>query len=405
MDSLTQMALGASVGYAVAGKQWGHKALLWGAVGGTIPDLDVIGNFWLDEIEGLAFHRGFTHSITFILLGPLLMIPLFRYYYRFRWGTSLLMRWLKIILLVIAGIFGLGYSFVVGFVLLGTTAAWISGLVGLLIILYAGFHWKQWFKADPVRFKGADSSTSLIYLFFLMAFLTHIFIDVCTTYGTQIFYPFDLYRASFHNIFVVDPLYTLPLLLGIVGVVSWGRVSNTVGLIISSGYMLFTFWNAAQVKEAASTAFRQNQIEVERLIATPSPMNNVLWNIVAEGDTQYYMMEYHSGAEQWGEIKTISKYQGSILPELRAIGVDRLIWFSDGFYTFEEVSAEEYVFKDLRFAFHSRDKVDTGFGFRLVKAAEGAWEVEEIRDQEGLLHILEEFQFKLWNGIHSQEEG
>jgi inner membrane protein len=288
---------------------------------------------------------------------------------------------------------------------LGTPAAWISGLLGLMITVYIGFHWKQWFKADSARFKGADSSTSLIYLFFFMAFLTHVFIDVCTTYGTQIFYPFTLYRASFHNIFVVDPLYTLPLLLGIVGVVRWGRISNTLGLILSSGYMLFTFWNAAQVKQAASTALRQNQIEVERLIATPSPMNNVLWNIVAEGDNEYYLMEYHSGTEEWGKMKTIAKYQESILPELKAVGVGRLIWFSDGFYTLQKLSEKEYVFKDLRFAFHSQDRVDTGFGFRLLQTDEGKWQVEEVRDQEGLINVLEQFRAKLWNGIPTIKEG
>jgi inner membrane protein len=44
MDSLTQIVLGASVGEAVAGKKIGNKAMLWGAIAGTIPDLDVLLN-------------------------------------------------------------------------------------------------------------------------------------------------------------------------------------------------------------------------------------------------------------------------------------------------------------------------------------------------------------------------
>ena len=45
MDSLTQIVLGAAVGEAVAGRKLGAKAALWGAIGGTLPDLDVFLRF------------------------------------------------------------------------------------------------------------------------------------------------------------------------------------------------------------------------------------------------------------------------------------------------------------------------------------------------------------------------
>ena len=44
MDSLTQIVLGAAVGQAVAGRQIGNRAMLYGAIAGTIPDLDVIAS-------------------------------------------------------------------------------------------------------------------------------------------------------------------------------------------------------------------------------------------------------------------------------------------------------------------------------------------------------------------------
>ena len=70
MDSLTQITLGAAVGEVVLGKKVGNRAMLWGAVGGTIPDLDVFSNFFTDEITALAFHRGITHSIFFSVFAP-----------------------------------------------------------------------------------------------------------------------------------------------------------------------------------------------------------------------------------------------------------------------------------------------------------------------------------------------
>tara|TARA_Y200000002_G_scaffold226471_1_gene186919 strand:- start:533 stop:1543 length:1011 start_codon:yes stop_codon:yes gene_type:complete len=73
LDSLTQIVLGASVGEAVLGKKVGNKAILWGAIAGTIPDLDVILRSFTDEISATQMHRGFSHSIVFaVLIAPLL---------------------------------------------------------------------------------------------------------------------------------------------------------------------------------------------------------------------------------------------------------------------------------------------------------------------------------------------
>ena len=71
MDSLTQITLGAAVGEAVLGKKIGNKAMIWGAVAGTTPDLDVFANLAADEMSALAFHRAITHSVFFAILAPL----------------------------------------------------------------------------------------------------------------------------------------------------------------------------------------------------------------------------------------------------------------------------------------------------------------------------------------------
>lgn len=73
MDSLTQIVLGAAVGNAVLGKKTGNKALLYGAIAGTIPDLDVISGLFTDTITAVEWHRGFSHSIFFcLLMSPIL---------------------------------------------------------------------------------------------------------------------------------------------------------------------------------------------------------------------------------------------------------------------------------------------------------------------------------------------
>ena len=73
MDSLTQIVLGAAVGEVLLGRKVGNKAMLWGAVAGTIPDLDVYQSLIFDSLKANELHRGFSHSILFsVIFAPLL---------------------------------------------------------------------------------------------------------------------------------------------------------------------------------------------------------------------------------------------------------------------------------------------------------------------------------------------
>ena len=70
VDSVTQAALGAVMGELVLGRQLGRRAIGWGALFGTLPDLDVILSPVLDTARGLSFHRGISHSILLIVIVP-----------------------------------------------------------------------------------------------------------------------------------------------------------------------------------------------------------------------------------------------------------------------------------------------------------------------------------------------
>jgi inner membrane protein len=79
MDTITHIALGACMGEAFAGKTVGKKAMLWGVAAHGLPDIDFLAAFWLDSSENLLAHRGFTHSILFLLLGtPFLAYAAYR---------------------------------------------------------------------------------------------------------------------------------------------------------------------------------------------------------------------------------------------------------------------------------------------------------------------------------------
>lgn len=65
MDSITHIALGAVVGEAIAGKTLGKRAMFFGAIAQSIPDIDFVASFWLSPADNLLAHRGFTHSFLF----------------------------------------------------------------------------------------------------------------------------------------------------------------------------------------------------------------------------------------------------------------------------------------------------------------------------------------------------
>lgn len=75
MDSLTHIALGACMGEGFAGKKLGKKAMLWGAVAQSLPDIDFVASAWMKTSDEVLAHRGFTHSILFCFLAaPLLAL-------------------------------------------------------------------------------------------------------------------------------------------------------------------------------------------------------------------------------------------------------------------------------------------------------------------------------------------
>ncbi|NCI45207.1 metal-dependent hydrolase [Sediminibacterium soli] len=75
MDSITHIALGACIGEAFFEKGFGKKAMIWGALAQSIPDIDFLAAFWLDPSANLLAHRGITHSLLFAAV----MIPAFAF--------------------------------------------------------------------------------------------------------------------------------------------------------------------------------------------------------------------------------------------------------------------------------------------------------------------------------------
>ena len=310
MDSLTQIVLGAAVGEATLGKKVGNKALLYGAIAGTIPDLDIIAYSLTDTITAIEWHRGFSHSILFcVLLAPIL-----------------------------------------------------GGLVNSLEPKYQ-LGWKPW-----------------AMLFFWCLF-THPLLDAFTTWGTQLFWPFET-RLAFNSIFVIDPLYTLPFLLLTVMVLFYKRDSKTrrhlnrAGLIVSTAYLLLTLVIKQVVIQQFEQALEEQGIAYREISTRPSPMNTVLWNANIDTEDDYLIGDYSFFDSSPIQFTTYPKNRSASEEMMEYPNVQRLISIAEGWFIMEKIDGQ-WHFYDLRFGLIPRKGTAPYFAFSYQLGLENGQVVAE----------------------------
>ena len=358
MDSLTQIILGAAVGEVILGKRIGNRAMVCGAVGGTIPDLDILANAVMPEIEALAFHRAISHSFFFSLTGPLLFAWLARSWYRAGWRHRPAYPYLKL------GIWLLAYLILTAVV--SAITLYFSGekgLVATLLLVVAGVVvFKKYFRDQILAFATESQGPSAVsyrswYWLFFGAFFTHILLDVCTTYGTQIFQPFSNYRSALSSIAVVDPAYTVPFLFCLIlsswqaRGTRWRRRWNWIGIITSSLYLIFTMFNKAHVNEVWRQTLSAHNLSWQRIFTSPTLFNNILWHTIAEADSVYYQGDY-ALTDHLKAVKirdTLVKNHHLLTPYALAQPVKILTWFSHGYYAVTPVAENTWHVCDLRY--------------------------------------------------------
>ncbi|MDF1867851.1 MAG: metal-dependent hydrolase [Saprospiraceae bacterium] len=178
-------------------------------------------------------------------------------------------------------------------------------------------------------------------LFSWLALFTHILLDTFTAYGTQLLLPFSDVRLGFDSINVVDPIYTVPLIIGLLLSLWINRSKpsrskfNKWGLIISSVYLIFTLLNKENVKSKFTKQLLNQNIEYSSLLTMPVGIANVNWYGVAKGNDSLYMQKYSiiSGFEDTFQAFPINE---SYLNEIDNDIAEKMRWFAKGFYSVEK---------------------------------------------------------------------
>jgi inner membrane protein len=353
MDSLSQIVLGAAVGEAVLGRKIGNRAMVWGAVGGTIPDLDVLGSFFMSDLNNLMFHRGVTHSILFSVLGAIVFGWIV-----FKLYESPKHKWIAICSKVIAALVIIRVlKFISDVVSDGSTIFII--VASLAVVGFTARHiWRKYLR-------GAWEHPGVTirdwqWLFF-MAFSTHIVLDCFTLYGTQIFAPFSYTKISWGTISVADPIYTVPFLIFLLIAALFSkssktrRILNHTGIAISCLYLVVTIFNKNAIETHFENELKAQNIEATNFITSATIFNNVLWSCTAETDDYFYLGEYSFFDDFPVKFDKIEKNHHLLRNPESDYTMQSLSWFSDGYYCITE-SEEGLFFNDLRFGVYRNNQ-------------------------------------------------
>ena len=375
MDSLTQIVLGAAVGEVALGKKVGNRAMLWGAIGGTIPDLDIILGPFISEVDALAIHRGFSHSISFAIIGAFLFGGLVYQLYK-----SPYYKWIALT----------AWSLLFGSIAVGIVTAGIRNenywppIIGASLLLGFVFKWLRRRYSD-----GSGMSIEASYhdwrVLFFWALLTHPLLDCFTMYGTQLFAPFSDYRVAFSTISVADPAYTAPFLICLIIASFFKRGSkarirwNWAGIIISSLYLTFTCFNKMHINNVFERQLAEQEIQYDRCISGPSILNNILWSATIENDSVYYQGQYSMFDTSPIQFNPINKNHDLIDGNQDDRTIRILKWFSKDFYNIITRKDGRLQFNDLRYGtFRGQGGGENDYIFRFIieKQADNSYEMQ-----------------------------
>lgn len=354
MDSITQVILGAACGEAFLGKKIGNRAMIWGGIAGTIPDLDVISNLVADPLTALVFHRGPMHSLLFACVVPFILGPLIKKLYNKDWperrawkiaGYSIgliLFVFVSILITLLANLLKGGISW------------WSIFFFSGLGILFFYFRYQQIFKNTNVVEQATKWEWT--HLFF-WAIFTHPILDMFTTFGTRLFWPFSDVRVAISSVSIADPFYTIPfggllLLTALQNRLSiWRTYSFRAAVIVSSLYFVFTLYNKQKIDKLFEDSLKTNQIVCEKYMTVPTILNNFLWFNIAKTGDQYYYAYYSifDEADTIGPLATVNGNHALFNPYKDQEVAKCLPWFSNDFYKLTANDSGKIIYYDLRY--------------------------------------------------------
>jgi inner membrane protein len=251
LDTATQALLGAVVGQAGFSHKLGRRALAFGAIGGLLPDLDVIVMATHGPFAEFVYHRGSTHALWFgPVVGPLLGWAIWNFY--------------------------------------------------------------RWRGRDGPGEPGALAMRSTWMGLMTLALFTHPLIDIFTCYGTQLFAPFSRQRYALDAVGIIDITYSGLLLVGLVAGCLLRRRQGLAravafgALALSWSYMGYATWLNQRAEAEITRALAEAGQPAQAVHSYPTLLQPYLRRFVARADGEVWVGSYTplgGGATQWDRFE------------------------------------------------------------------------------------------------------
>jgi inner membrane protein len=189
----------------------------------------------------------------------------------------------------------------------------------------------------------------------VLGYATHGLLDSCTSYGTQLFWPFSDHRVSWNVVSVVDPVFTLPV-LGLVVLAAYRkqRIFTLVAVAWAVGYLLLGLVQHERAWTAAERIARAQGHAPARLSVKPAFGNIVLWKAIYEHEGQYHVNAFRAlGEIRWCPGTQVEKLDvARELPGLSATSrqardIERFRWFSQDYLSLQRA---ENLVVDVRYS-------------------------------------------------------
>jgi inner membrane protein len=223
-----------------------------------------------------------------------------------------------------------------------------------------------------------------------LALVTHPLLDAFTVYGTQLLWPLPLRPVMWSSVFIIDPGYTLWLLVGVVvamfaGTRPLARHALVWGLMLSTAYLGWSLLAKGMVEREAERSLAQLGLTGAPRFSVPMPFNTLLWRVVAMTPEGFVEGEHSLVADN---RPIVFRYYRSQVDALAAASqvpaVARLRWFNHGFMK-AQVRDGRLVLSDLRmgaepdYSFNFAVAEREGDGWRAIPPEQLAWHWEARR--------------------------
>jgi len=228
-----------------------------------------------------------------------------------------------------------------------------------------------------VNYISKKKALGQFFLLSLLAIAAHTFMDLQTSYGTMLLFPFSNNRFALDFIFIVDFFYSGILVLGLISPFLWKKQGRRLARLALLLIMLYTTLCAVNHHQALSYArefARRNNLDATSIASLPQPLSPFLWaNYVATNDLVYqgfinlwgsrhtapsdtFTGRYKSKFQSVNEVKYRSyiKFPDSPLVKrsLTLEGVKLFLWFARfPIVLSEEIRDNNHIIRlfDLRF--------------------------------------------------------